>query len=178
MLVLRQVGTMRRQVDHYLARARAAGAVNVLGNRTPVRPVIDDLSRVLSRIHADRGTRIDVDCPRDLAFRGERQDLQEMAAIRSTMPANRRMPRAWRFPRAAMARRSSNCASAMTARVWMKTSAPASAPAANASTKAFPAAGLGLAIVRDIARLYGGSLTLDESPLGGLEARLALPAIA
>jgi signal transduction histidine kinase len=35
--------------------------------------------------------------------------------------------------------------------------------------------GLGLAIVRDIARLYGGDFTLDESPLGGLAARLELP---
>jgi hypothetical protein len=45
--VMRQVVTMRRQVDHYLARARAAGALDVLGNRTPVKPVLDDLARVL-----------------------------------------------------------------------------------------------------------------------------------
>src|SRR5205823_10675882 len=76
---LRQVAVMRRQVDHYLSRARAAGAVDVLGNRTNVRPVIDDLSRVLARIHTDRGVTIDIDVPRDLAFRGERQDLEEMA---------------------------------------------------------------------------------------------------
>ena len=48
---------MRRQVDHYLARARAAGSVNVLGNRTPVAPVMDDLARVLTRIHAERAHR-------------------------------------------------------------------------------------------------------------------------
>jgi len=38
--------------------------------------------------------------------------------------------------------------------------------------------GAGLAIVRDIAKLYGGSITLDDAPLGGLEARLVLPVIA
>jgi signal transduction histidine kinase len=38
-----------------------------------------------------------------------------------------------------------------------------------------PGSGFGLAIVRDIARLYGGSLDLGESPLGGLHARLELP---
>ena len=70
---------MRRQVDHYLARARAAGALDVLGNRTPVKPVLDDLARVLKRIHAERGLEIAVDCPASLAFRGERQDLEEMA---------------------------------------------------------------------------------------------------
>ena len=41
-----------------------------------------------------------------------------------------------------------------------------------------PGSGLGLAIVRDIAKLYGGSLDLDASPLGGLRAKLTLPAIA
>ena len=70
---------MRRQVDHYLARARAAGSVNVLGNRTQVAPVLDDLARVLTRIHAARDIAVDAECPPELYFRGERQDLEEMA---------------------------------------------------------------------------------------------------
>lgn len=36
--------------------------------------------------------------------------------------------------------------------------------------------GLGLAIVRDLAELYGGSISLDESPINGLRAQLRLPA--
>ena len=36
--------------------------------------------------------------------------------------------------------------------------------------------GLGLAIVRDLAELYGGSISLDDSPLGGLRARVSLAA--
>ncbi len=35
--------------------------------------------------------------------------------------------------------------------------------------------GLGLAIARDIARFHGGDITLGNSPLGGLRARLVLP---
>jgi signal transduction histidine kinase len=38
-----------------------------------------------------------------------------------------------------------------------------------------PGSGLGLAIVRDLSDLYGGTLTLDDSPLGGLRARVLLP---
>jgi signal transduction histidine kinase len=38
-----------------------------------------------------------------------------------------------------------------------------------------PGTGLGLAIVSDLARAYGGALSLDVSKLGGLRAQLDLP---
>jgi signal transduction histidine kinase len=175
--VLRQVGSMRRQVDHYLARARAAGAVNVLGSRTNVRPVIEDLSRVLARIHAERGLAIDVDCPRDLAFRGERQDLEEMAGNLIDNACK------WAHSRVAVSARSNGNAQ-FELRVGDDGVGLDEEERARVGARGerldenVPGSGLGLAIVRDIASLYGGSLTLAESPLGGLEAQLALPAIA
>ncbi|WP_255522180.1 hypothetical protein [Paracoccus sp. NBH48] len=39
-----------------------------------------------------------------------------------------------------------------------------------------PGAGLGLAIVADLAALHGGELRLERSDLGGLAAVLDLPA--
>jgi signal transduction histidine kinase len=45
---------------------------------------------------------------------------------------------------------------------------------ARADQKA-PGSGLGLAIVSDLAELYGGSVTLESSPLSGTRARLELP---
>jgi signal transduction histidine kinase len=39
-----------------------------------------------------------------------------------------------------------------------------------------PGSGLGLSIVVELARIYGGRLDLDRSELGGLAARLTLPA--
>jgi signal transduction histidine kinase len=39
-----------------------------------------------------------------------------------------------------------------------------------------PGHGLGLDIVSEIAILYGGALRLEDSPMGGLRARLDLPA--
>ena len=35
--------------------------------------------------------------------------------------------------------------------------------------------GLGLTIARDIVRAHGGEITLEQSPLGGLRARIQLP---
>src|SRR6201991_5019971 len=76
--VKKQVFSMRRQVDHYLSRARAAGSLDVLGNRTQVSAVTKDLARVIARIHATAGLAINAECPDDIYFRGERQDLEEM----------------------------------------------------------------------------------------------------
>src|SRR5262249_46215875 len=39
-----------------------------------------------------------------------------------------------------------------------------------------PGSGLGLSIVRDLAELYRGSISLEDSPMAGLRARLRLPA--
>jgi signal transduction histidine kinase len=41
--------------------------------------------------------------------------------------------------------------------------------------EAAPGSGLGLAIARDLVQLYDGTLKLEESPMGGLRARVRLP---
>jgi signal transduction histidine kinase len=173
--VRRQVETMRRQVDHYLARARAAGSVNVLGNRTPVAPVLSDLARVLTRIHAERDIMIDWDCPSDLYFRGERQDMEEMAG--------NLMDNACKWATSRVQVRATREGARFT--LTVEDDGPGLTPEDRARVgtrgerldESVPGSGLGLAIVRDISKLYAGFFVLDASPLGGLEARLTLPAI-
>lgn len=175
--VLRQVGTMRRQVDHYLSRARAAGAVDALGNRTQLKPVLTDLARVLGRIHADQGVRIDVDCPASIHFRGERQDLEEMTGNLMDNACK------WARSRVVVAVRGAGAKFDLSveddgeglteeeqARVGER---------GERLDESVPGSGLGLAIVRDIAKLYGGGFSLGKSEaLGGLRATLSLPMIA
>jgi signal transduction histidine kinase len=174
-MVKRQVFSMRRQVDHYLSRARAAGSLDVLGNRTQMSAVLADLSRVIERIHAARGIRIDVDCADDIFFRGERQDLEEMAGNLIDNACK------W-----AKARVRVGCLKDA-ARLTLTIEDDGPGLSVSERTKvgsrgerldeSVPGSGLGLAIVGDISKLYGGFFALDESFLGGVLARLTLPAI-
>jgi signal transduction histidine kinase len=40
-----------------------------------------------------------------------------------------------------------------------------------------PGSGLGLSIVEELAKAYGGSIALDDSALGGLKVELILPRV-
>jgi signal transduction histidine kinase len=175
--VKRQVMTMRRQVDHYLTRARVAGSVDVLGNRTPVKPVLDDLARVLKRMHAQQDLSITVDCPVELAFRGERQDLEEMAgnlidnACKWAHSSVRVIARRIAPTRFQLTVEDDGEGLSVEDRDKV-------GERGERLDESVPGSGLGLAIVRDIAKLYGGEIALDQAALGGLEVRLELPAIA
>jgi signal transduction histidine kinase len=174
-MVKRQVFSMRRQVDHYLSRARAAGSLDVLGNRTQVAAVLADLARVIERIHAARGVTVDAECGDDIFFRGERQDLEEMLG--------NLIDNACKWARAKVRVRCSKDGSRLVLTV------DDDGPGLSAEQRSqvggrgerldetVPGSGLGLAIVRDISKLYGGFFALDESSMGGLLARLELPAI-
>ncbi|MGZ6006920.1 MAG: sensor histidine kinase [Rhizomicrobium sp.] len=174
--VSRQVTSMRRQVDHYLARAHAAGALDVLGNRTPVAPVLADLARVLRLIHKDSDIVIEVRCPTALAFRGERQDLEEMAGNLIDNACK------WCQGRVRVSAEGGGATFCLSVEDDGLGLTPQERDQVGERgerlDESVPGTGLGLAIVRDIAKLYGGSLDLGASPLGGLEARLTLPAIA
>jgi signal transduction histidine kinase len=166
---------MRRQIDHYLSRARAAGSVNVLGNKTPVAPVLHDLANVLTRIHAAREIVIDAESPAALSFRGERQDFEEMAG--------NLMDNAAKWARRRVRVRAWNEGARLILSV--EDDGPGLSPEERARVgergerldESVPGSGLGLAIVRDISKLYAGFLTLEDSELGGLKASLSLPSL-
>jgi signal transduction histidine kinase len=174
-MVKRQVFSMRRQVDHYLSRARAAGSLDVLGNRTQVSAVLDDLARVIARIHAVRGVAIDAECDDGIYFRGERQDLEEMLGNLIDNGCK------WAKSRVRVRCDKSGGRLVLT----VEDDGPGLSAQQRAQVgergerldESVPGSGLGLAIVRDISKLYGGFFSLQESSLRGVLARLELPAI-
>lgn len=173
--VRREVATMRRQVDHHLARARASARRASNQARAPVWPVLERLERAISRIYSDRGVVIDLAGDREAVFRGEAQDLEEMAGNLIDNAAKYGGGRVFVTVASAGGRIS----------LMVEDDGPGIP--AGLEKRLFerglrldtsqPGTGLGLAIVRDIAGIYGGTVSLGESEdLGGLLAVLELPA--
>ncbi len=181
-LVAEQVAVARRQVDWHLSRARAAAARGLPGARAEVGPLVAGLVRVMQRLHAGRGLRFEVAMIEpELAFAGEAQDLQEMLG--------NLLDNACKWARGAVqlrAERLDEPAGTPWLRAVVQDDGPGIEPAQRERALArggrldesTPGSGLGLAIVNDRVALYGGTMTLDDAPGGGLRAVLLLPAAA
>jgi signal transduction histidine kinase len=169
-----QVAAMSEQIDHHLSRARTVAAGGVLGVRTGVSTVAEELRRALGRIHAERGIAISVQGDPGLIFLGDRQDLQEMLG--------NLMDNACKWARAEVRIGLDRQGDRLVLRV--EDDGAGLAPEAGVrildrgrrDDEAVAGSGLGLAIVRDVAALYGGAVALGDSHLGGLGATLDLPA--
>jgi signal transduction histidine kinase len=175
--VLRETNAMKRHVDHHLARARAIGRRTASAARTEVWPSLEALQRAIERIHAEREVVIDIAGDKTLAFRGERQDLEEMLGNLLDNAAKYGAGRVF-----VTVKRVDGMVD-----ITVEDDGPGIPGAARAELfqrgarldTGKPGTGLGLAIVRDVAEIYGGSVELGESEdLGGLCVTLRLPECA
>jgi signal transduction histidine kinase len=169
--IVAHADTMWRHLERRLARAPLPA---VAGRRTPVAPVLGALAETLRRLHP--ACAIDVDAAADLVFRGEREDLEEIAGNlleNACKWAARRVRAVARAEGAVLELRFDD-------------DGPGLAPEAREQALArggrldehAPGSGLGLAIVQEVAALHGGALLLAQSDLGGLRAVVRLPAAA
>lgn len=171
----REIGRMRRQVDVHLARARASGTAPALGGSTPVLLAAEVLARTLARLHAGRGIVIATDGDGQAAFRGELQDLQEMLG--------NLMDNACKWARHRVAVTVACDAGRIVVCVDDDGRGLPDERAAEVMQRGVrldelvEGDGLGLAIVGELAGLYGGTLDLGRSPMEGLRATLSLPAV-
>jgi signal transduction histidine kinase len=171
--IRQQVERMRRQIDYHLAHARAAGSGATVGAQSPVLASAEGLVRALQRLHADRKLIIDVDVSAADAVRAGREDLDEMLGNLLDNACK------WAASRVRIASSQEKNEVVIT----VDDDGPGLDPSMREAVlqrgvradEAAPGFGFGLAIVRDLAELYGGSIALDASPIGGLRARLRLP---
>ncbi len=172
--VLRETLVMRRQVDHHLARARAAGRRAVGLARTNVLDSAEAVQRAVSRLYPQ--VRFDLDGSATATVAIERQDLEE---ILGNLIEN-----AAKYGGGSVFVTVDAEPDADLCTVWIEDDG-AGIPAdkrgdlfsrgARLDTEK-PGTGLGLAIVRDVAEIYRGSVELGESEdLGGLLVKLRLP---
>ena len=173
-VVLRQAEAMRTNVDHHLRRARAAARAQGQGERTPIAPVLEELARTLEKIFRGKVSSIDWRCPDDLAFLGERQDLLEIVGNLAENACK------WCAGRVRI------CATPRDLTTWtldVEDDGPGLAAdqrdevlirGARLDENA-PGSGLGLSIVDELVRAYGGEMTLAKSTMGGLKLELILP---
>lgn len=170
--VVREAATMRRQIDHHLARARALGRRGAAQSRTRVWPSLEAVERAVERLYPE--TRLDRDGAQDAVVRVERQDLDELLGNL--------------IENAAKYGGGSVFVTVTPNGPWVDILIEDDGMGIPESERerifdrgarldtGKPGTGLGLAIVRDVAEIYGGSVSLDESEdLGGLMVRLRLP---
>lgn len=136
--------------------------------------MLDELARTLERIFGDKGVSIDWEADEALNFLGERQDLLEVAG--------NVIENACKWCRRLVVVRAEAGHSGLL-RLVVEDDGPG-LPAERREEvlrrgarldESAPGSGLGLSIVDELARAYGGSIMLGTSALGGLKVEIFLP---
>jgi signal transduction histidine kinase len=171
--ISQHVERMSRQVNYHLARARAAASGAAGTARCPMASSADALVRTLLKLYADRALDILSTIAPDLCVRAQQEDLDEMLG--------NLLDNACKWANSKIILEVSRMDTMLV--LTIDDDGPGLARDLRTVVlergvrmdEAAPGSGLGLAIVRDLAELYGGSVSLDGSPLGGLRVRVVLP---
>jgi signal transduction histidine kinase len=178
--VQQQIHVMRDQVSLYLDRARRAARARSLGAATDMRPVLEGLLRTLAKINEARHIEVELICPPGLQFRGEQQDLEEIAG--------NLLDNAWKWAARRIRVEARLLRDTPSNRFWVVLTVGDDGPGLPADKReealqrgrrldeTKPGSGLGLSIVAETAAMYSGTVSLGVSQLGGLESQVHLPA--
>jgi signal transduction histidine kinase len=143
--------------------------------------VLEELTLTLERMFegkgaGGRGVEIDWDAAEDLAFLGEKQDLLEVAGnvLENACKWSRGRVRVRATPQPDRTDQF---------RLIVEDDGPGLPPERRAEVmqrgarldESAPGSGLGLSIVDELARAYGGDVVLDSSPMNGLRVTVRLP---
>ncbi|MBN9022216.1 MAG: HAMP domain-containing histidine kinase [Rhizobiales bacterium] len=169
----RLVDQMDRRFRHHLGRARSAALHGPARARTPLAARVGDLVAIVPKLRRGGALSVTADVPLEIAVACEAQDLDEMLGNLVDNAAK------WANHRLRI------LAEVEDGRVVVAVEddgpgmaddrLPEALRPGKKLDEATPGYGFGLAITRELAELYGGSLDLGRSALGGLRAALTLP---
>ena len=177
-VVLTETEKMSGMVSTYLDRARLAARTAIVGRKSNAGEALVRLTRVMSKLHPDRSVSFQCADTWSIWFRGEESDLEEIAGnlidnackwakfeVRVTLSANPpegggRLTILVEDDGAGLTPEEAEKVLRRGVRLDEKT----------------PGSGLGLDIVKELVDIYGGTLNLFRSEMGGLKAELSLPA--
>jgi len=172
--VAEQVERMRQIVDYQLQRAATSGRTT-LAKPVALRPTVQRLTVSLDKVYADRGIQCEIVIDDAVGFAGDQGDLME--ALGNVLDNAYKWARGRVYVSA-----SRDTAAGLVVKV--EDDGPG-VPAAQRTAvlqrgvradEAVSGQGIGLAVVQDILRAYGGSLELETSErLGGARVVMHLP---
>ena len=174
-----QVSRMDDIVRYQLKRAAASGGTGLGTAPVDVRDALEALRGALLKVYMDRRITCDLSVAEGCVYSGDREDLTEMAGNlldnafkwarkRVRMTANRLSdPRARRDG----------------LRITVEDDGPGIPPAERARVldrgarldERVSGQGIGLSVVREVAKLNGGTISIGESALGGALIEIRLP---
>ncbi len=169
-----QIARMRRQVDVHLARARVDVSRHRVVAPVSVSESIEGVVRALERIHGERRIAFDIRVADGTEVLASRDDLDEMLGNVLDNACT------WARTSCRVEARTESDRAVITIDddgpgipSELRDRMPARGVRADEATSG---SGFGLSIARDLAEAYGGHLSLDTSPSGGLRVAFDLPA--
>jgi two-component system sensor histidine kinase PhoQ len=163
----REIERMDQRVSYQLRRARASGATGIGTEPTPVGPVIEDLRQTLDKVYRDKHVRCELELEPGVAFRGDPGDLTEilgnlMDNAYKYCRGRVRVTASWRDDKLQITIGDDG-------RGIGEAEAEQLFERGKRADESVPGHGIGLAVVRETVELYGGSLAVARSDLGGAE---------
>lgn len=172
-VALEQLHRMGEIVDYQLKRAGAAGR-QVLRPPVPLRPIVQRLVGALEKVYCDKKLRFDLQVPETLALRADEEDLMEMLGNLLDNACK------WAQGRVVISAEQTKGQWA----IYVDDDGPGF-PAqildrllergVRADTRT-EGQGIGLAIVDELVKSYGGCLSAVRSPSGGARLVIRIPA--
>ncbi|MGC8520293.1 MAG: ATP-binding protein [Steroidobacteraceae bacterium] len=173
-----EIDRMSDIIEHQLKRAAASGGVLLGQAPVAVAPVAADLRAALLKVYRDKDLSLELAVQPESQFVGDRADLMEMLGNLLENACK------WCHQRV---RLSVTVDPSAAVQENMTVTVEDDGPGISAENRArvlergvrtdetVPGHGLGLAMVRETVDLYGGSLAVDTSPLGGARFEVRLP---